>query len=161
MGRKKLYSPYLAAYFCIRPQMAQLGFLATIFSYHLMLQPGIQLKAAELQLLEGPFKDAQLTELHGPSWGNIQKWVFFTKIWSRLFPASGPVHPRPNIVKPQQENVNSWSMSQALMTSSKHSWLPAKNRRVFQVFPFQAKVSPSFLQRFLYERGHNEPQASS
>ena len=35
-----------------------------IFSSHLMPRPGIEL-TAELQLLEGPLKGAQPTELHG------------------------------------------------------------------------------------------------
>ena len=62
MGMKLFSIP--RTYFCVRPQMPQPGFFRYKFSYHLMPQPGIELMAAKLHLLEGPLKDAQLTELH-------------------------------------------------------------------------------------------------
>ena len=49
-------------------------FSLIFFSYHLMPQPGIELTAAELHLLEGPLKDALPTQLHGC--GEFTKFYF-------------------------------------------------------------------------------------
>ena len=65
----KHFSPYLTLISVFAHRWCCLDFLATFYSFHLMPRPGIEL-TAELHLLEGPFKDALPTELHGR--GNLQ-----------------------------------------------------------------------------------------